>query len=447
MKTTPYIFISIASYRDSELIPTLLDMIKTSDHPERLRVGICWQHDEKDASLFLDAGMNIHRQDKHQGFDLYTLRYENAVIKALSIHYFDSKGACWARYMTESLYQDEDYFLQIDSHCRFSQGWDTEMISMQGELKNKSKKPILSGYPPAYIPEFEHEKKHYVGRLIFREFNNDGIVMLTSEHQSESSPVRGCFLAGGFIFSDGSFVKDIPNDPLIFFAGEEISMAARAFTHGYDVYYPHKPLLWHFYERPNHTKVWSDHTGEAKESGSIDLTWWDRDNISKKRIRTLFDLETEEKSDLGKFTLGNKRTLKEFEHVSGVDFRKCAVQPEVVGKERVGFFIKKTENDEEWQNKLIVPNTKKVSFEKSEIDVELEKISYLYIGAYSHNNVLLEQKKINKDELIEIMNNDEKSKIEISLNFNTSLGVKPFYIRMCPFIESQGWGNTTEKSW
>lgn len=75
-----------------------------------------------------------------------------------------------------------------------------------------------------------------------------------------------CGYLAGVYFSDGSFAREVPNDPNIFFIGEEIAMAARAFTHGYDIYAPHKILLWHFYTRSEHSKVWSDHNNEAKET-------------------------------------------------------------------------------------------------------------------------------------------------------------------------------------
>ncbi len=40
------IFISIASYRDPELLPTLRDCIANAKNSKRLKFGICWQHDE-----------------------------------------------------------------------------------------------------------------------------------------------------------------------------------------------------------------------------------------------------------------------------------------------------------------------------------------------------------------------------------------------------------------
>jgi Glycosyltransferase (GlcNAc) len=37
------VFVSIASYRDSELVPTVLDCIAPAS-PKDLRIVVCWQH-------------------------------------------------------------------------------------------------------------------------------------------------------------------------------------------------------------------------------------------------------------------------------------------------------------------------------------------------------------------------------------------------------------------
>ena len=43
---------------------------------------------------------------------------------------------------------DEEYYLQIDSHMRFAEGWDSEIIS---QLKAcPANWPVLSTYPPGY---------------------------------------------------------------------------------------------------------------------------------------------------------------------------------------------------------------------------------------------------------------------------------------------------------
>jgi hypothetical protein len=44
------IFVQIASYRDSELVPTLRNICEKAANPKALTFGICWQRD-KDESL------------------------------------------------------------------------------------------------------------------------------------------------------------------------------------------------------------------------------------------------------------------------------------------------------------------------------------------------------------------------------------------------------------
>ena len=55
------IFVQIASYRDPQLLPTLRDMINNADHPENLRIGICWQHSPEDSWDNLDEFKNDSR--------------------------------------------------------------------------------------------------------------------------------------------------------------------------------------------------------------------------------------------------------------------------------------------------------------------------------------------------------------------------------------------------
>ena len=48
------IFVSIASYRDPELLSTLRDLINKAKYPENLVFSIAWQHSTKDVWDTLD---------------------------------------------------------------------------------------------------------------------------------------------------------------------------------------------------------------------------------------------------------------------------------------------------------------------------------------------------------------------------------------------------------
>jgi hypothetical protein len=118
------IFIQIASYRDPQLIPTLKDCIAKAKKPENLVFCICWQHDEKD-------DISEFKNDPR--------------FKIIDVPYQDSKGACWARNTIQQQYDGEEYTLQLDSHHRFIENWDAELIKMIKQLKKKGhKKPLLT---------------------------------------------------------------------------------------------------------------------------------------------------------------------------------------------------------------------------------------------------------------------------------------------------------------
>ena len=67
------------------------------------------------------------------------------------ISWTDAKGAGYARAEAQKFYDGEEYYYQIDSHSRFKQGWDTNMIEMHKSIGKD--KVILSQHPLPMIPE------------------------------------------------------------------------------------------------------------------------------------------------------------------------------------------------------------------------------------------------------------------------------------------------------
>ena len=83
------------------------------------------------------------------------------------------------------------------------------------------------------------------------------------------------FFAAGFSFQKGHRLLNVPYDPYAayLFDGEEMSMALRMFTHGYDFYAPDRDIAYHLYS-PNANKIrpvfwesdWSHKWKHARES-------------------------------------------------------------------------------------------------------------------------------------------------------------------------------------
>lgn len=129
-------------------------------------------------------------------------------------------------------------------------------------------------------------------------------------------PLRARFLAAGFLFAPGSFVEEVPYDPELYFMGEESAMTVRAFTHGYDLFHPVEPVVWHDYIRADARKHWGDHTDSGVEAEQVATPWNKLDEASKKKVQRLLLGE-----DVGSFGLGQTRTLNDYEAYAGISFR------------------------------------------------------------------------------------------------------------------------------
>ena len=206
-------------------------------------------------------------------------------MRVVDVDYRDSRGACWARHQTQQLYDGEDFTLQLDSHHRFVEGWDAALIAMF--RATGSQRPILSAYAPSFDPFDAGSFAQAPWTLAFDRFIPEGAVFFRPRPMDDwatlTRPLPGRFFSAHFAFTLGAFCREVPYDPNYYFHGEEISMTVRAFTHGYDLFQPHRVVLWHEYTRRYRTKHWDDHVAE----GDTAVPWTVRNDQSHKRNRTL----------------------------------------------------------------------------------------------------------------------------------------------------------------
>jgi hypothetical protein len=304
MKNT--IFVQIAAYRDPELLPTIRDMLANAKYPKNLKVCIAWQHSIEDAWDTLDEFKNDDR------------------FIIIDIPHTESKGTCWARYLIQQHWTNEKYTLQLDSHHRFEKNWDVSLIEMLQNLQKAGHpKPLLTTYVTSYEPHNEP-----AGRatdpwwLTFDRFTPDGAVFFTPavvpNWQTRTLPYPGRFYSAHFGFTLGQFCKEVPHDPNYLFHGEEISIAARAYTWGYDMFAPHKIVVYHEYTRQHRPrKSWDD-------LGNWNV--WDKASLARNRRLLNIDGERNPNEDFGQFDFGSHRTLEEYEQFAGIKFEIRGVQ-------------------------------------------------------------------------------------------------------------------------
>ena len=309
------IFIQIAAYRDPDLQNTIKSCLENAEHPENLRFGICWQH---------------HHLDDWDKLDEYR---NNPQFNIIDVDSRKGKGTCWARHMIQHLYCEEEYTLAIDSHMRFVEHWDTKCINMIKLLQSKGHaKPLLTGYVTSFNPVNDpHGRETDPWKMIFDRFIPEGAIFFlpTSMRGDELlEPIPSRFYSAHFCFTLGEMCHEVPHDPNYYFHGEEISIAVRAFTHGYDLFHPNMIICYHEYTRKGRPHHWDD--CNKKDGRRYD--WWEVNEMCHKRNRILFGMDGEDPNQInfGEFGFGNVRTVEDYQKYAGINFKLRSVTQEVI---------------------------------------------------------------------------------------------------------------------
>ena len=226
------IFVSIVSYSDPLCNATLKSLFEKAKNPERIFVGLVEQ--ELPGSAF-----KIY---KHPRVRILKRR--------------EARGPAWARFLASTLWEQQDYFMQIDSHTSFIRDWDERIISMFDKLPRRS---VITCYPPGenYTDDMCMKttadakdnarlfKGHFIAPWVYR--------------PKRTICTPGVFVGANFIFTDArSFLEEIPFDPNLeyLFQGEEILLSLRLFTRNWGIYHPEYFICTHVYGREDQPKVW-----------------------------------------------------------------------------------------------------------------------------------------------------------------------------------------------
>lgn len=300
------VFVNIASFCDPHLEFTLDGVFKKACEPNEIFVGLIDQTYEH----------NLEWLSKKPYWP--NIRY-------VQIKPTESRGVCWARSIGFSLFQNEAYFLQVDSHTHFDVSWDRSLIDSLGSLRCRTEKPIISTYPPPFQFNEKNEpfltltptgtvyalRKHPETDLA----ENCATLRFRVEHIRGPEYVEGYHIAAGFIFTLGNFINEVPYDPYLYFHGEEQSLALRAYTHGWKIYHPiHDSIpLFHLYKEIN--KDYQTHHWHELYEKNRKTKWTELKKISDERLIQLVSGKI-----TGCYGLGNIRTLEDFEKISGINY-------------------------------------------------------------------------------------------------------------------------------
>lgn len=304
------IFVNLASYRDPECANTVKSLITNCSNWKRLRITICEQNSEEDKPFYHDLNPMF-----------------KPIINAFGMSYKDARGPTWARFLIQQKYSGEQYYLQIDSHTLFEKDWDTKLINSLNQLPSKS---CLTQYLPDYEIGTSKTTPKLRGNLfVSRICSLDCFTRVNAEYLSIDNKYPKPFVSNGwsgcFSFSEGDICTDAPIDcytPDVFF-GEEMDIALRLFTRGWNFYSPNYPIAYTNFNRTYRETFW-----EKKGLGyNKNITLCSRLRFHYRfgtlplYIRNKIEQECPELLiEVDKFTFGKERTLKDYEKLIGYSF-------------------------------------------------------------------------------------------------------------------------------
>jgi hypothetical protein len=241
------------------------------------------------------------------------------------------------------------------------------------------------------------------------------------DYKERTEPLPARFYSAHFAFTVGQFVKEVPHDPEYYFHGEEISIAVRAYTWGYDLFHPHKTVVWHEYTRKGRKKQWDD-----------DPQWVTKNVDCHRRNRKLFEMDGEVKDiDFGIYDFGTERTLEDYERYAGLSFKKRAVQqytidnnyapnPPLFGDDFDKSFLK------------IFKHCIDIGFDK----ISLTDYEFFVVAFHDDKDETIYRRDADEDEIRNIKN-DSEGYGKIWREFQTDK--KPKYWVVWPYSATNGW--------
>lgn len=315
------IFIAIPCYSDPELIPTIFSALANAKVPERLSFGV---------------GL-IHRKDDEEWWK--PLLDNPQVHLDIQLATESSVGLGNQRASANSFYNDETYYLQIDSHMRFDMNWDDLLIHHHDNMKALGEeKPLITGYPRGYAPdEFPNVKGAYPyynpksKELYFRQRRGHNNVPCFREGRIPSLFIKdygfprhgdrnfnlfetlaiAVCVSPAQIFVEGAFVHEVPANPKIRFLEEEQYYAVLAYMQGYTFYVPRVTGIMHYYTEAEGQELLPDRAHPIQDFPEIFSydSYLDENYGGRKIFDTLMAMKD------------TPRSFSDYEAFAGVDYK------------------------------------------------------------------------------------------------------------------------------
>jgi len=284
------IFVSIACFMDKDIINTINDCMKNAVKPDNLVFGICLQYDPDD--------------------DFLKMYDNNPQFKIIKMHWKEAKGPAYARGLIYELFSNENYFFQLDCHTRFFSNWDINLINCLSECKKLNKKSIISHYPININNMNDSSSlKHIANISTVRCIDSQlGIKTHGRFIDINNTPKESWGISAAMLFFDRQAYIDVPFDKEIYHGlqfEEQVVLAARYWTHGYNIYTPTKHII---------ATEYITNSSRFKERPQINQ---DSKKTTFQRLTHLLKLDYNPTYDQDNY-LGNERTIQDYYKLLGI---------------------------------------------------------------------------------------------------------------------------------
>jgi hypothetical protein len=305
MKT---IYVSLATLDDSETQVAIDNLFNAAAHPERVYVGLAViEKKEKNYKKFVKNNKNKN----------VSLKYIKLVPEVL--------GTGNGRYHAQSMYSDQDYFLQVDPHTLFQPNWDQTLIDLYEEAKDSLKldRFVLTAYlgfysysPKRSVDEPRSRYPFYDKRFKFSESYPGWYDRPIPENPHKFIPCVK--FNGNFVFSDREFAKNTHVVKDSYFYDEEILQGLNLIGNDVALVFPNVDLpVTHLYYN------YINKNGGKRKSAGHYLTDREQEIVVHNAKLRYFNYITDPK---------NKKIVKKYEKYAKISLKNGAILEEYIPK-------------------------------------------------------------------------------------------------------------------
>merc|ERR1719464_1155948 len=236
----------------------------------------------------------------------------------------------------------QDFCMQTDSHMDFSDNWDVDLVDMFHLTQNDY--AVLSTYVTDITAN--NQDPVNVPHLCMVQFTSSIRNWGTKECKFLTKPkLTNAMWGAGLSFHRCHAGLNVPVDPYLdnVFDGEEGSRGIRFFTHGYDVYTPHRVLVTHDYHGHQSNPIVHTWGGKKKAIHESKWKWMEEIEDNRNKLSTFGSGRVNMMLGIGKippkmdeeittirssrYGLGSRRTLSQVVDFTGINLaeKKMAV--------------------------------------------------------------------------------------------------------------------------